>query len=103
MTRRDDRGSVAIVMSAVVAIGLVCSLGLARVTSEVALSAHSQSAADAAALAGVIGGRSLAEKICRANGADLITFDAPGTFDPHSVMVTVDLAGRRARAAASTG
>lgn len=58
---------------------------------------RARTAADAAALAGVSGGRDAAVDLARANGAELLTWERDG----RSVTVTVDVAGRTARARAT--
>jgi len=58
--------------------------------------AQAQAAADAAALAGVMDGRSGAERLAAANGGDLVTFEA----SENAVRVVVSVDGWKAEARA---
>lgn len=72
---------------------LVVLAHLGRVASE---RAHAQTAADAAALAGVLEGRAAAEELAEANGAELVSF----AVDGRDVQVVVEREGVRATARA---
>ncbi len=80
-------GLVGLLLTTLLLVGLS-----ARVTNQ----ATAQSAADAAALAGVMDGRRAAAELAAANGAELVKFDA-GT---NEVRVVVVVNGRRAEARA---
>jgi len=58
---------------------------------------RAQAAADAAALAGAVGGRPAAADLAHANGAVLVAWSEDGD----EVTVTVEVAGQRARARAT--
>lgn len=60
---------------------------------------RAQNAADAAALAGVGGGRDASAALARANGATLVAWERDG----HAVAVTVAVDDSRARARATDG
>jgi hypothetical protein len=60
---------------------------------------RARTAADAAALAGVEGGRSGAERLAAENGGELVSFEAHG----HEVWVTVSVDGVSASARADDG
>ncbi len=97
--RSDDHGSavlmvtVAVVMAGLVAVA-TAELGVAMVQRQ-----RAQIAADAAALAGLEGGRTGADRLARANGGQLAEFDR----DDWTVTVTVRLGDATARASASDG
>jgi hypothetical protein len=86
--RRADAGSAAILVLVVsVVLGTALMSGLAQLGSTVRDRMHAQSAADAAALGSLEGGRSWAASLASANGADLVSWVAgPG---PGEVTVVV--------------
>ena len=98
MTR--DRGSVSVVMVAVVVIGLVLSVGAARLGAALVARARADSAADAAALAAadalalgrdVATAREAARDIAAHNDARLVECDCAGSAA--EVLVEVDVPG----------
>ena len=94
VVRRSERGSVLPLMSLVLAGVLITSGLVIGVTSRVLDRTTAQSAADAAALAGVAEGRSGAARLAETNGATLVVFEE----DAASVRVVVEVDGRRAEA-----
>lgn len=79
-----------------VAIGLAC-LGLGRFARGAVDAAAAQTAADAAALAGVLDGPATARALAEANGGALVSFERVGTTDVR-VRVRVGTAVAIARA-----
>lgn len=93
-----DRGSMSVVT---VLVGLAMTAAvLVAITPVLTGLVHrqrAQAAADAAALAGVVGGRSEAAELAGANGGTLVGWSERGD----EVTVVVDVAGQRARARAT--
>lgn len=97
--RPGDRGhAVLLVAVTIVFAGLFC-IGAASLGSAMLHRQQAQAAADAAALAGVDGGRVAAERLASRNGAGLVTFRRDGA----RVTVSVRLGGATAVASASNG
>ena len=96
--RERDRGSM-LVLTMFVGLTLTAAIVLAiqPVLVDLIVRQRARSAADAAALAGVIAGRSASAELASANGATLVTW----TRDGAEVTVVVDVAGHRARARAT--
>lgn len=97
-----DRGSFVVVVAMVVALVGAMSLGAARLGTAVVRRDRAQVAADAAALAGVEGGRARAGVLAAANGAAMVSFVRTGGSDGWTVTVEVDREGVTARARASS-
>lgn len=93
-----DRGSM-LVLAVLVGVAMTAAVTLALVPVLTGLvdRQHAQSAADAAALAGVIGGRSESEAVAAANEATLVAWSRAG----HEVTVTVSVGGQQASARAT--
>ncbi|MGE0877422.1 MAG: hypothetical protein AB7L13_01155 [Acidimicrobiia bacterium] len=87
-------GQVLPLMAVAVLLAAVMVLMVARTGALAADHARARTAADAAALAGVVGGESAARQLADANGARL------ERFARHGPEVTVDVRVRRARASA---
>ena len=89
---RDERGQVAPLLALfAVAIGLAC-LGLGRFGAGAVAAASARTAADAAALAGAVGGEAEARALAAGNGGSLESFEAAGSdvrvrvrVGPHTV------------------
>ena len=97
--RTGDRGhAVLLVAVTIVFAGLFC-IGAASLGSAMLHRQQAQAAADAAALAGVEGGRVAAERLASRNGAALVIFRRDGA----RVTVSVRLGGATAVASASNG
>ena len=78
MLQRDERGQVAPLLALfAVGIGLAC-LGLGRFAGGAVDAASARTAADAAALAGSLGGEPAARSLAAANGATLESFEFAG-------------------------
>lgn len=93
-----DRGA-AMIMTVLIALafGAGATMALIPVVDDLVAHQRARSAADAAALAGVIEGRAAAAELAAANGATLVAFDADG----HVVKVTVRVGDRTATARAT--
>lgn len=100
---RADGGSAAVVMIAVITLSAMLALELWSFAQETTDGLRAQSLADAAALAAVVGSRSMAENITGENGGDLIECveSSPETLAGSTVRVTIELNGHRATAWAS--
>jgi len=72
---------------AVVAVVVVMLVMAARFAGRVVAEEQAQVAADAAALAGVAGGRPAAERLAAANGASLVAFTTDGLTAQATVRV----------------
>ena len=88
-------------VTALVGVGLTAAVLMAAVPFGRGLVDHerARTAADAAALAGVTGGREAAARIAAVNGGVLVAW----TRDGHEVSVTVLVEGQRATARATNG
>jgi len=91
-----QRGQAFPLLTVVVALAALMVLGLGRVGPVVVARAEAQTAADAAALAGVLHGRAAADGLAAANGGRLVFWAAAGG----EVEVVADVRGERARARA---
>ena len=80
-------------------LGAMLAIGVGRVGAVVVQRQRAQIAADAAALAGVRGGRATAAAVATANGAALQSFDVRGD----EVLVTVTVGAVDASARATDG
>jgi Flp pilus assembly protein TadG len=97
-TRADD-GSVVLIVAVVMTICLMTAVGIGRVGEVVASRARAQTAADAAALAGLTSGRPGAARVAQANGAVLVSYVRSGW----TVTVQTRVEEVTARARASNG
>lgn len=95
MHDRDSGQAIALVL-AVIVIAVVFAVAIARFSSRLIESQQAQLAADAAALAGVVGGREAAERLAAANGATLVSFVAVGDEVIVEVMIGTESAQARA-------
>ncbi len=84
---------------AALVLAALLSVGVGRVGVVMVQRQRAQIAADAAALAGVSGGRDAAAGLADANGATLVAFDQVGD----DVVVTVEIGAVDASARASNG
>ncbi len=100
MLRRTNResGQVMPLIGVVMAILVIAALAMGQATKIINTKARAQTAADAAALAGVAGGVPAARSAARANGATVTKF--ANTAD--GVVVTVDLGDQKATSAAAS-
>lgn len=83
-------------MAVVVVSAALVAVGLAQAGAVVVDRQRAQTAADAAALAGLSGGRVAAQQLAASNGAALLSYDQHG-FDV-TVVVRVGQVSARARA-----
>jgi Tfp pilus assembly protein FimT len=98
MARERDRGQALGLLMMVVAITAVVVVAVGHTGSVLIQHQRARSAADAAALAAVTGGRLAAEATCRANGCRVVQLRSTAG----RVEIIVDLAGVQARASASS-
>lgn len=100
--RESDRGSFVLVLAVVVVMVGAMVFGVARLGTAILHRQSAQTAADAAALAGVDGGRVRARALASANGADLVSFERSGGSDGWTVTVEVAIGEVTAQARASS-
>lgn len=96
-TAHRDRGAMSL-MVGVVALAISCAamLGVAHVGGVLVDANRARTAADAAALAGVLHGRDEAERVAAANGGQVVSWVEHG--DTVTVEVVAGSASARARA-----
>jgi hypothetical protein len=95
---RDDEGQAVPLAAALVAVAAVLVLAIGTLARDVGDAGRARSAADAAALAGVEGGRTGSAALAAANGAALVMWQREGA----DVVVTVRV-GRATATARATG
>ena len=94
-----DRGQAVALLLIVVAMAALAVVGTAQLSVRVIDRGRAQTAADAAALAAVAGGRTAAGRLAADNGARLVSFaEADG-----AITVVVDVGGQQATARATDG
>ena len=98
-SNEDDRGQAVVLLLAVVVMAALALLAVGAFSRRIIDRDRAQTAADAAALAAVIGGRPAAERFAGGNGARLIGFDQVGDV----VTVVVEVGGESATARATDG
>lgn len=81
-----DRGQATVLLLACVTVLVVVMVAVAHFGGRVMVRERAQAAADAAALAGVVGGRPAAARLAARNGGNLVSFRSP---DSLTVEVTV--------------
>ena len=96
---RNDSGQAVPLTAAMVAIAVVLVLGIGTFAGDVVDAGRARSAADAAALAGVHGGRAGAAAFVARNGASLVAWHREGA----DVVVTVRVGRATATARATAG
>ena len=94
-----DRGQAVVLLLAVVVIAALSVVAVGLFSERVIDRGRAQTAADAAALAATIGGRSAAQRLASSNGGRLISYSESGDV----VFVVVEVAGERAIARATDG
>lgn len=92
-----DRGQAIALLLAVVVLAVVCAVAMGHFSARLLNQQQAQLAADAAALAGVVGGRAAAERLAIANDATLTDFVVSGM----EVIVEVRVGTESARARAT--
>lgn len=93
---RREEGQASVLLLAVVVVVVVTMLATAAFGARVVAKEQAQVAADAAALAGVTGGRAAAQRVAVANDGLLIGFTSSGETVVVSVRVGADVATARA-------
>lgn len=94
-----DRGQAVVLLLMVVVMAALAVVGTGQFSVRVIDRGRAQTAADAAALAAVAGGRIAAGRLAVDNGARLVSFaEADG-----AITVVVDVGGQRATARATDG
>lgn len=91
-----SRGQATLLALCAVAIAVAMMVGAVQLGARLVARGRAAAAADAAALAGVDGGRAEAEEMAQRNGATLVRFEVLG--DDAVVEVSVDGVVARARA-----
>lgn len=95
----DDRGSLVLVIAATIVLVALMAFGVGELGTAAIDRSRAQNAADAAALAGVPGGRAASARLARSNGGTLVSFERRGWV----VTVVVEVGGASARARATDG
>ncbi len=95
---RSDAGQVLPLMLLVVLVAMGAAVAVGRLGVEVVDRARARTAADAAALAGVAGGRAAAEGVARANGGRVVRLVTDDGATEVTVRVGDEQATSRARA-----
>ena len=98
-SNRGDHGQAVVLLLAVVTMAALAVVAVGAFGQRVVDRGQAQTAADAAALAALLGGRAAAEHLADDNGGRLVA------FEQHDAVVTVvvDVAGERATARATDG
>jgi hypothetical protein len=96
---RSERGQAVPLVAGLIAVAGVLVLGIGVLAGDVADAGRARSAADAAALAGVRGGRTAAAQLAAANDATLVRWQRSG----NTVLVTVRVGDAVADARATAG
>jgi hypothetical protein len=99
MRVHDDRGQAVPLALVAVALAILATVALAELGGNVVDAGRARTAADAAALAGVEGGREASARVAAENGATLLSWSSRPDGD--GVMVTVTVATGHAAATAS--
>jgi hypothetical protein len=98
---RDRRGQAVPLALAAVVVAVVATLAVAAIGRSIIDAGRARTAADAAALAGVEGGRAAAEQLAAEHGATVLAWASSGPTDAITVIVTVRVGRARATASAS--
>lgn len=99
---RHDAGQAVGLILISVALVAACAMGMIAAARHVSDRSRAQSAADAAALAGVDGGRAVSMQAARRNDATLISFERGGDSTGFTVTVEVAVGDEHALARASS-
>jgi hypothetical protein len=99
-----DRGSM-VVLVAMVTVALTVAIGgaLVPVVRQLGDQQRAETAADAAALAGVTGGQMASARLASSNGAELVSWKSSGPIGAVTVTVVVRVGERIATARATNG
>jgi hypothetical protein len=101
MLAHDERGQAVPLALVVVAVAILATVAIAELGGNVVDAGRARTAADAAALAGVEGGREASATVAAENGATLVSWSSRPDGDGSTVAVTVRVGRARASAAAS--
>jgi len=102
MRRWTDGGQAAPLGAMVLGMAAVLGWALAGVASDAVDAARARTAADAAALAGVTGGRAAAEQLAASNGGSVVSWtERAGTGGIRELVVSVRVGDATAQAAAT--
>jgi hypothetical protein len=96
---RNERGQAVPLAAALVAIAAMLVVGIGAMADDVGDAGRARAAADAAALAGVVGDRPASSALAAANGATLVAWSRDGP----DVVVTVRVGSVTATARATGG
>lgn len=95
----SNRGQAVVLLLAVVVMAALGVVAVGLFSERIVDRGRAQTAADAAALAATIGGRSAAARLATGNGARLVSYTQVGD----AVTVVVEVDGERATARATDG
>ena len=95
----NDRGQAVVLLLAVVVMAALSVVGVGMFSTRIVDRGRAQTAADAAALAGTVGGHGAAVRLASTNGAVLVGYSE----DADVVTVVVEVDGARATARATDG
>lgn len=98
---RDDRGQAVPLALVAVVIAVIATFAIASLGRSIVDAGRARTAADAAALAGVEGGREGSTRLAAEHGATVVTWSSSGPPDAVTVTVTVRVGRASATAAAS--
>lgn len=101
MWRDDQRGQAVPLALAVVAVAILVTVAIAELGGNVVDAGRARTAADAAALAGVEGGRDASIRVAAGNGGVVVSWSRRADGDGVLVTVTVQVGRAKATAAAS--
>ncbi len=96
---RSDRGQAVVLLLAVVVLAALAVVAVGSFSRRIIDRGRAHTAADAAALAAVVGGQPAAQRFAISNGGRLIGFARVGD----AVIVTVEVGDERATARATDG
>ncbi len=101
MCVRDDRGQAVPLALIAVALAILATVALAELGGNVVDAGRARTAADAAALAGVEGGREASTQVAAENGATLVSWSSRPDGDGVTITVKVRIGRAAATASAS--
>jgi hypothetical protein len=101
MRVHDDRGQAVPLALVAVALAIVATVALAELGGNIVDAGRARTAADAAALAGVEGGREASMRVADENGATLVSWSKRPDGDGVEVTVKVRIGSASASASAS--
>ncbi len=97
----DQRGQATPLALVVVVVAVVATFATAHLGRTVVDAGRARTAADAAALAGVEGGRAASARLAAEHGATIVSWGSSGPPDAMTVTITVRVGRARASAAAT--